>query len=100
MSQPYYDRLSAMDASFLVLEKPESPLHVSATLIYEAGPLATAEGGIDVAAYRAATEAVLHRIPRYRQKLAWIPVVGHPVWVDDPEFNLDYHVRPRATASP
>ncbi|MBW2499837.1 MAG: wax ester/triacylglycerol synthase family O-acyltransferase [Deltaproteobacteria bacterium] len=93
MSQPYYDRLSAMDASFLVLEKPESPLHVSATLIYEAGPLATAEGGIDVAAYRAATEAVLHRIPRYRQKLAWIPVVGHPVWVDDPEFNLDYHVR-------
>jgi WS/DGAT/MGAT family acyltransferase len=93
MPKAYYERLTAMDTSFLVLEKPWSPLHVSATLIYEAGPLATSNGGIDVDAYRSATEAVLHRIPRYRQKLAWIPLVAHPVWVDDPEFNLDYHVR-------
>jgi hypothetical protein len=93
MSQPHFERLTAMDTSFLVLEKPWSPLHVSATLIYESGPLEKPAGGIDVEAYRAATEAVLHRIPRYRQKLQWIPVVGHPVWVDDPEFNLDYHVR-------
>ena len=92
-SHLHYERLSAMDTSFLILEKPESPLHVSATLIYEAGPLATGDGGLDIDAYRAATEAVLHRIPRYRQKLDWIPVVGHPVWVDDPAFNLDYHVR-------
>lgn len=93
MTEPYYERLSAMDTSFLVLEKPWSPLHISATLIYDAGPLANADGGIDVGAYRDATEAVLHKISRYRQKLQWIPVVGHPVWVDDPEFNLDYHVR-------
>ncbi len=93
MSSPHYERLTAMDTSFLVLEKPWSPLHVSATLIYEAGPMAKADGGIDISAYRDATESVLHRIPRYRQKLEWIPVVGHPVWVDDPEFNLDYHVR-------
>jgi WS/DGAT/MGAT family acyltransferase len=82
-----------MDSSFLVLEKPWSPLHVSATLIYESGPMAKADGGIDISAYRDATESVLHRIPRYRQKLQWIPAFGHPVWVDDPEFNLDYHVR-------
>ncbi len=93
MQHHYYERLSAMDTSFLVLEKPSSPLHVSATLIYEAGPLATEDGGIGIDAYRAATEAVLHRIPRYRQKLQWIPVVGHPVWVDDDAFNLDYHIR-------
>jgi diacylglycerol O-acyltransferase / wax synthase len=93
MVEPCFERLSAMDTSFLVLEKPWSPLHVSATLIYEAGPLAKPDGGIDVDAYRAATEAVLDRIPRYRQKLAWIPIVSHPGWVDDPEFNLDYHVR-------
>jgi WS/DGAT/MGAT family acyltransferase len=93
MSDVHYERLSAMDSSFLILEKPSSPLHVSATLIYEAGPLAKDDGGIDIAAYREATEAVLHKIPRYRQKLQWIPVVGHPVWVDDAEFNLDYHVR-------
>jgi WS/DGAT/MGAT family acyltransferase len=93
MSQGNYERLSAMDTSFLILEKPSSPLHISATLIYDSGPLATKGGGIDIAAYRAATEAVLHRIPRYRQKLQWIPVVGHPVWVDDEEFNLDFHIR-------
>ena len=51
-SHPHYERLTAMDTSFLILEKPESPLHVSATLIYEAGPLATADGGLDIDAYR------------------------------------------------
>jgi WS/DGAT/MGAT family acyltransferase len=93
MSKKYYERLSAMDTSFLVLEKPWSPLHISATLIYQTGALATGEGGIDIDTYRAATAAVLHRIPRYRQRLKWIPVVGHPVWVDDAAFNLDYHIR-------
>ena len=78
MSRPHYERLTAMDTSFLVLEKPWSPLHVSATLIYEAGPLAKPDGGIDIGAYRAATQAVLHRIPRYRQKLRWIPVTLKP----------------------
>jgi len=95
-----YERLSAMDTSFLVLEKPHSPLHVSATLIYEAGPMAKPDSGIDISAYRAATESVLHLIPRYRQKLQWIPVVGHPVWVDDPDFNLDYHIRHTSLPQP
>ncbi|MBW2268891.1 MAG: wax ester/triacylglycerol synthase family O-acyltransferase [Deltaproteobacteria bacterium] len=93
MDPENYERLSAMDTSFLVLEKPGCPLHVSATILYESGGLATADGGVDIEAYRKATAAVLHRIPRYRQKLQWIPVVGHPVWVDDPDFNLDYHIR-------
>ena len=89
----YSERLTAMDAAFLVLEKPHSPLHVSCTLIYETGPLAKPGGGVDFAAYRAATESVLHRIARYRQRLQWIPVFGHPVWVDDASFDLDYHLR-------
>ena len=94
MSSSHYERLSAMDTSFLVLEKPWSPLHVSATLIYEAGPMAKADGGIDISAYRDATESVLHRIPRYRQKLEWIPVVGSSRLGRRPRaFNLDYHVR-------
>jgi WS/DGAT/MGAT family acyltransferase len=93
MSQGNYERLSATDTSFLILEKPSTPLHISATLLYESGPFATRGSGIDIEAYKAAIEAVLHRIPRYRQKLQWIPGVGHPVWVDDEEFNLDYHIR-------
>ena len=53
----------------------------------------TDEGGIDVEAFRRATAAVLHQIPRYRQKLKWVPIEGRPVWIDDHTFNLDYHIR-------
>jgi WS/DGAT/MGAT family acyltransferase len=88
-----YERLSAQDASFLLFETQNVHMHIAATQIYEMGPLETAEGGVDIRAIRRATEAVLHLIPRYRQKLAWIPFFNHPVWVDDSDFNLDYHIR-------
>jgi len=100
MASYTYERLSAQDASFLLFETHNVPMHVAATLIYESGPLATPEGGVDIAAIRHATEANLHRIPRYRQKLAWIPIENHPVWVDDRDFNLDYHVRHTALPRP
>ncbi len=93
MTRYNYERLSAQDSSFLIFETPSVPMHVAATLIYEAGPLRTPNGGIDIDTIRNATEANLHRIPRYRQKLAWIPFQNHPVWVDDRDFNLDYHIR-------
>ena len=50
------------------------------------------EGGIDFAEIRDAIDAVLHRIPRYRQKLHWIPFDRHAVWVDDLRFSLDFHL--------
>jgi WS/DGAT/MGAT family acyltransferase len=93
MSHYKYDRLSAQDASFLVFETPNAPMHVAGMQIFEAGPLRTAEGGIDIERIREATRAVLHLVPRYCQKLAWIPYFDHPVWVDDRDFNLDYHIR-------
>ena len=93
MSRYTYERLSAQDSSFLLFETASVPMHVAATLVYEAGPLKTADGGIDIDAIRQATEANLHRIPRYRQKLGWIPFLNHPVWIDDRDFNLDYHIR-------
>jgi WS/DGAT/MGAT family acyltransferase len=68
-------------------------MHVTGALIFRTGPLATEDGGVDVESIRRLTESVLHRIPRYRQKLAWIPGDDYTVWVDDPHFNLDYHVR-------
>ena len=88
-----YERLTALDASFLLLERPNAYMHVASTARYEAGPLRTAQGGIDVERIRRGVAGILHRIPRYRQKLAWIPIERAPVWVDDPEFNLAYHVR-------
>ena len=98
---PYnYDRLSAQDNSFLLAETPKAHMHVSSTLIYEAGPLRTEDGGIDFERIKKATAAYLHRIPRYRQKLHFIPFENHAVWVDDQHFSLDYHVRHTALPKP
>jgi WS/DGAT/MGAT family acyltransferase len=88
-----YDRLSAQDATFLLFESPRVYMHISATMIFELGSLETEDGGVDINSIKRATEAVLHLIPRYREKLAWIPIFNHPVWVDDRDFNLDFHIR-------
>jgi diacylglycerol O-acyltransferase len=88
-----YERLSAQDNSFLLMERPNVPMHVAATQIYEAGPLRKPDGGIDSTAFKRAVESILHLIPRYRQKLKWIPYEYRPVWIDDRRFNLDYHIR-------
>jgi WS/DGAT/MGAT family acyltransferase len=100
MTHYTYERLSYEDNGFLRMETPTNPMHVAGVQIFAAGPLATADGGIDAASIRRLTESVLHRIPRYRQKLAWIPGQDHAVWVDDPNFNLDYHVRHTALPRP
>ena len=93
MAAPAYERLTALDSSFLLIERPHTPLHVASTITLEGGPLRTADGGIDAEAVKNLVAAELHRIPRYRQKLAWIPFTQRPVWVDDDAFNIDYHVR-------
>ena len=88
-----YDRLTALDHSFLFLERPHAPMHVGSVAVHELGALRSREGGVDIDLVRRGIAGVLHRIPRYRQRLAWIPIEGTPVWVDDEGFNLDYHVR-------
>jgi WS/DGAT/MGAT family acyltransferase len=88
-----FDRLSYEDNGLLAMETPTRPMHVTGTQIFRTGPLATEDGGVDVDSIRRLTESVLHRIPRYRQKLAWVPGESGAVWVDDPHFNLDYHMR-------
>jgi WS/DGAT/MGAT family acyltransferase len=87
------ERLSALDAHFLELEDAGVHMHVGALLLFDAGPLARPDGSLDFERLRALVASQLHRVPRYRQRLAWIPVERHPVWVDDPAFNLLYHVR-------
>jgi diacylglycerol O-acyltransferase len=100
MARYNYDRLSAQDNSFLLFETHHLPMHVSSTLIFDSGPLRTPEGGVDIEAIRRATAGVLHRIPRYRQKLHWVPLDRHAVWVDDPRFQLDFHLRHTALPKP
>jgi WS/DGAT/MGAT family acyltransferase len=93
MNPVLYERLAAIDNSFLVFEKSDAYMHVACTQIFDAGRLLQADGGIDVGALERLVESKLHLIPRYRQKLAFIPIEQYPVWVDDPNFNLKYHIR-------
>jgi diacylglycerol O-acyltransferase / wax synthase len=100
MTKTYSDRLSAQDNSFLLMETPNCHMHVSSTLIYEAAALKSENGGIDFDRIKRATESYLHLIPRYRQKLHFIPFENHAVWVDDRHFSLEYHVRHTALPQP
>jgi WS/DGAT/MGAT family acyltransferase len=93
MAKTHYERLSFLDNTFLVMEGPTTPMHVGATLIFERGPLGTEGGGVDIDLIRRFVAARLHYVPRYRQRLQFIPLERHPVWVDDEHFNLEFHVR-------
>jgi len=88
------DRLSGLDTSFLNLETGPVHMHVASTTIFE-GPAPSEEE------LRDHIESRLHLVPRFRQKLRFVPLgQGRPVWVDDPQFNLDYHVRHTALPPP
>jgi diacylglycerol O-acyltransferase len=94
MAQGHGDRLTSVDASFLAQEGPSSHMHVGAVMIFDGPP----PGYVDVVNQ---IRARLHLVPRYRQKLAFPPIeTGRPVWIDDPSFNLEYHVRHTALPSP
>jgi WS/DGAT/MGAT family acyltransferase len=95
-----YDRLSAQDRSFLDLESPSSHMHVAGAFLFDSGPLARPEGGIDIERIRDYVASRLHLIPRYRQRIEWIPLEGHPVWVDDDRLNMHYHVRHTSLPAP
>ena len=100
MAGQYYERLSAMDAMFLEIEDANLPMHIGSVALFEAAPLLREGGGLDFERILAAAEAQLHRTPRLRQKLARIPLYEHPIWIDDPSFNLLYHIRHAAVPHP
>ena len=72
MAHYTYEPLSVQDNDFLVWETSCLPMHVGGTEIFDAGPLRNEQGGIDFERIKQLTESVLHRIPRYRQKLMLI----------------------------
>lgn len=87
-----YERLGALDASFLELEDENHHMHVGGVMIFDAGPLRKNDG-IDIQRIRRTIESRLHLVPRFRQRLAYIPYEHMPIWVDDDRFRLAYHVR-------
>ena len=100
MTTSFYEPLSYLDASFLALESPSSHMHVAGVALYEAGPLKLPDGGIDIERIKSHINSKLQYIPRYRQRLAYVPVTRHPVWIDDEHFTFDYHVRHTSLPKP
>ena len=96
----HYERLSYLDNSFLALESRTTHMHVAGLLFFEAGPLRDGEGGVDIERIQSFIGSKLHLIPRYRQRLARVPIERHPVWVDDAHFQLEYHIRHASVPRP
>jgi diacylglycerol O-acyltransferase / wax synthase len=96
----FYERLSAQDASFIGLEDARCHMHVGGVMLFDSAPVRTPEGGIDISRVRAAIESRLHLVPRFRQRLAYLPYERLPIWVDDDRFRLAYHVRHTALPRP
>ncbi|MBK5289847.1 MAG: wax ester/triacylglycerol synthase family O-acyltransferase [Acidimicrobiia bacterium] len=88
------DRLSTLDAEFLHLEDDIAHMHIAGACVFADPPPSFDDVGRLVA-------AKLHLIPRYRQRVRAVPLeLGRPVWVDDPHFDLGYHLRHVALPAP
>lgn len=88
------DRLSALDTEFLHLEDGVVHMHIAGVCVFADPPPPLAE-------VAALIESKLHLIPRYRQRVRTVPFeLGRPVWVDDPHFDLGYHLRHTALPAP
>ncbi|HYL52878.1 MAG TPA: wax ester/triacylglycerol synthase family O-acyltransferase [Acidimicrobiia bacterium] len=98
---PHYDRLSALDASFLHMETLETPMHVGAMSILEGEPFFDAGGHFRIGDVRDLVLSRLPLMPRFRRRLMPVPYdQGRPIWVDDDRFDIAYHVRLTALPKP
>jgi|SRR5581483_11213014 len=91
-------RLTGLDATFLYLETPSSHMHVASTCVFDPG---TVPGGYSFAKVRDLVADRLPLLPPFRRRLALIPFgLHHPLWIEDPDFDLDYHLRRAALPAP
>jgi diacylglycerol O-acyltransferase / wax synthase len=88
------ERLSSLDAGFLNLENDRQQMHVGSLLVFE-GPAPSFQ------AFHDHLESCLDLVPRYRQRVQRMPLeLARPIWVDDPDFSLPYHLRHTAIPAP
>jgi diacylglycerol O-acyltransferase len=84
-----HERLSSLDATFLAVEDRCSHMHIGSVGVFEGSP----GGAVDLERVHHVVSVALDGVPRYRQRVETMPLLGHPVWVDDASFNPHYHVR-------
>jgi diacylglycerol O-acyltransferase / wax synthase len=96
-----YDRLTALDASFLHMERLEFPMHVGAMSVLEGEPFFDAKGHFQIGEVRDLVLSRLPLLPRFRKRLMTVPYdMGRPIWIDDDRFDITYHVRHTALPKP
>ncbi len=92
------ERLTGLDASFLYMETPTHHMHVAIVAVLDPS---TVPGGYS---FRRIRQMIVDRVPLvpvFQRRLVEVPLrLGHPVWVDDPEFDIDNHLRRAALPSP
>lgn len=89
-------RLSPLDVSFLYMEEPTTAMHVGGVAIFQIPP-----SGLDYDKVVSLISERISLVPRYRQKIKWVPArLGNPVWIDDTDFDITYHVRRAALPKP
>jgi WS/DGAT/MGAT family acyltransferase len=93
------DRLTTLDAMFLNFEHPHAPMHVAGLYTFDAKPVIPGRPGLS--GLFQTIEERIGEVPRYRQRVVNLPFgIGNPVWADDPDFDLSYHLRRAALPSP
>jgi diacylglycerol O-acyltransferase len=100
LARLYYETLSEESARCLDVERSRRRAHVTIIAIFDSGPLSTEAGGVEFDRIREVVSMRLAELPRLRSKLRRVPMDGHPVWVDDPEFHLDYHLQQSSLPRP
>ena len=92
------ERLSGLDATFLYLETDAGHMHVAMVGIYD---VSTMRDGYSFEKLKQHIAERLHVVPPFRRRLVEVPFqFHHPVWIEDPDFDLDYHVRRITCPSP
>jgi diacylglycerol O-acyltransferase len=91
-------RLTGLDATFLYMETPSSPMHVSSVFVLDPS---TAPHEFDFDTLKSVYAKRLHLAPPFRRRLVEVPFdLNHPVWIEDPDFDLDWHIRHIAVPKP
>jgi diacylglycerol O-acyltransferase len=99
VTEPFYEPLSARDAWFLYAERPQTPLDLGTVYVFEGE--SQLPGGRGALGVEDTVKERIHLVPRYRQRIHKIPFnLAHPVWVDDPNFDLGAHVRREVLPAP
>ncbi len=92
------ERLTGLDATFLYLENPTNHMHVAMTMVLDPS---TMPGGYSFEKVKTFIGSRLHLVPPFRRRLVAVPFnLHHPVWVEDPDFDLDHHIRRVGAPSP